>query len=53
LVIKKFEGSDADMPDGEWVRSYPAAITVCNREGIIIETNDMAVKFLRNSGGKT
>ena len=40
------------MPEGEWVRSYPAAITVCNTEGIISEMNDMAVIFFEKFGGK-
>jgi len=37
------------MHDGEWVKSFPAAITVCNSEGIIIKMNEWHVNFLRNS----
>ena len=36
----------------EWIKEFPAAITVCDTEGIIIEMNDKAAATFANSGGK-
>ena len=28
----------------EWIKEFPAAVTVCNLDGIILEMNDKAAK---------
>ncbi len=38
--------------DFEWVKEYPAAITVCDRQGDIIEMNDKACETFAADGGK-
>lgn len=39
------------MPDHEWIQEFPAAITVCDEEGIILEMNDKAAKTFEKDGG--
>ena len=34
-----------------WIKEFPAAITVCDIEGIILEMNDKAAKTLAKDGG--
>ncbi len=36
---------------GEWVASYPAEIMVCDRNGIILEMSDLAIKLYEQEGG--
>jgi len=36
-----------------WVRSFPAAITVCDPRGIIIEMNDRAIETFKEDGGES
>lgn len=40
------------MPAHEWVKSFPGAITVCDRDGTILELNDRAVQSFANDGGE-
>ncbi|HWR41402.1 MAG TPA: PAS domain S-box protein [Patescibacteria group bacterium] len=40
------------MNIGEWIKEFPAAITVSNDEGIIVEMNDRACKNFEKYGGK-
>jgi len=35
-----------------WVKSFPAAITVCDKCGIILEMNDKAIDTFKNDGGE-
>ncbi len=35
----------------EWIAEFPAAITVCDRDGIILEMNDKAAKTFELDGG--
>ena len=35
----------------EWIKEFPAAITVCDCEGIIIEMNDKAIATFASDGG--
>jgi hypothetical protein len=35
-----------------WIKSFPAAITVCDVYGIILEMNDMAIDSFKEDGGK-
>jgi transcriptional regulator with PAS, ATPase and Fis domain len=34
-----------------WVQEFPAAVTVCDRNGTILEMNDKSVRTFENSGG--
>lgn len=36
---------------GSWIKEFPAAITVCGRDGTIIEMNDKAIKTFEKDGG--
>ena len=40
------------MTDHQWVKEFPGAITVCDREGIILELNDQAEKTFADDGGR-
>jgi PAS domain S-box-containing protein len=35
----------------EWIKEFPAAITVCDPDGIILEMNDKAAKGYESDGG--
>ncbi len=39
------------MPDHEWIKEFPAAVTVCDANGIILEMNDRAARTLEKDGG--
>ena len=39
------------MTDHLWIKEFPAAITVCDAEGIILEMNDKAAKTFEADGG--
>ena len=39
------------MNDHAWIKEFPAAITVCNAEGIILDMNDKAAKTFEKDGG--
>lgn len=41
-----------EMSDGEWVRELPGAITVCDREGVILEMNERAAEGHADDGGR-
>jgi hypothetical protein len=41
------------MTDGTWIKELPAAITVCNAQGIILEMNDKAADVFDKDGGRT
>jgi hypothetical protein len=34
-----------------WIKEFPAAATVCDAEGVILEMNDKAAKYLEKDGG--
>ena len=34
-----------------WIKEFPAAVTVCDAEGIILEMNDKAAKSFAKDGG--
>ncbi len=40
------------MKENEWIKEFPAAVTVCDAEGIIIEMNDKAAKTFESDGGR-
>jgi len=35
----------------EWIKEFPAAITVCDLNGIITEMNDKAISTFAKDGG--
>ena len=39
------------MAEHEWVQAFPGAITVCDRDGIILEMNERSVKSFADEGG--
>jgi transcriptional regulator with PAS, ATPase and Fis domain len=38
--------------DFSWVKEFPAAITVCDPQGILLEMNDKAAKTFEKDGGR-
>jgi transcriptional regulator with PAS, ATPase and Fis domain len=40
------------MNDNAWIKEFPAAITVCDEVGIIMEMNDRAAKGFEADGGR-
>lgn len=40
------------MNELEWVKEFPAAITVCDEQGIILEMNDKAARSYEADGGR-
>lgn len=40
------------MSNINWFKEFPAAITVCNANGVIIEMNDKSIQTFQNDGGK-
>ncbi len=40
------------MPDHSWVRELPVAVTVCDRDGIILEMNDASARAFEKDGGR-
>ncbi len=39
------------MSDHAWIKEFPAAVTVCDAEGIILEMNDKSAKTFEADGG--
>ena len=39
------------MNNDRWVREFPAAITVCNSEGVLLSMNEKAVSTFKSDGG--
>lgn len=35
----------------EWIKEFPAAITVCDKNGVLLEMNDKAAKVFESDGG--
>ena len=40
------------MAENEWVREFPAAVTVCDASGTITEMNDRAARNYESEGGR-
>ncbi len=38
--------------ENSWVREFPGAITVCDRAGIILEMNELAIRLFAKYGGR-
>jgi transcriptional regulator with PAS, ATPase and Fis domain len=41
------------MNEHDWIKEFPAAITVCDSQGIIVAMNDKAAKTFEKDGGYT
>ena len=39
------------MTSHAWIKEFPAAVTVCDAEGIILEMNDKSAKTFEADGG--
>jgi len=39
------------MPGPDWIREFPAAVTVCDAAGIILDLNERAVETFARDGG--
>ena len=39
------------MNNDEWVREFPAAITVCDSDGVLVAMNEKAVTTFESDGG--
>jgi hypothetical protein len=39
------------MDEHDWVRTFPGAVTVCDRGGIILEMNERSVAVFAEDGG--
>lgn len=39
------------MSQHEWIKEFPAAITVCDPAGIVLDMNDKAAKTFEKDGG--
>jgi transcriptional regulator with PAS, ATPase and Fis domain len=39
------------MSDHDWIKEFPAAVTVCDPDGIVLEMNDKAAKTFEKDGG--
>lgn len=37
----------------EWIKEFAGAVTICSKEGIILEMNDASVKVFEEDGGKS
>jgi hypothetical protein len=40
------------MPESTWVKEFPGAATVCDRDGIILEMNDRSALTFAADGGR-
>jgi transcriptional regulator with PAS, ATPase and Fis domain len=40
------------VPEHAWVKEFAGAVTVCDREGIILEMNDRAAATFHSDGGR-
>ena len=40
------------MNENEWIKEFPAAITVCDEEGFLLEMNNKAAKGYEKEGGR-
>jgi transcriptional regulator with PAS, ATPase and Fis domain len=41
-----------DYVDFSWIKEFPAAFTVCDADGIILEMNDKSAKTFEKDGGR-
>ncbi len=41
------------MPEHGWVREFPGAVTVCDRDGVVLEMNERSAEVFAGDGGRT
>ena len=46
------ERTAGDLALPSWVKEFPGGISVCDRDGIILEMNDQAAKIFADYGGR-
>jgi DUF438 domain-containing protein len=39
--------------ENAWIKEFPAAVTVCDKDGIILEMNDRSARNLARDGGRS
>jgi transcriptional regulator with PAS, ATPase and Fis domain len=39
------------LTQNAWIKNFPGAVTVCDREGIVLEMNDKAIATFEKDGG--
>jgi DUF438 domain-containing protein len=40
------------MNQPEWIKEFPSAINICDKEGILLYLNDKSLKFFEKYGGE-
>ena len=40
------------MNELDWIKEFPAAVTICDENGIILDMNDKAAKTFEKDGGR-
>ncbi len=40
------------MTTNDWIKEFPGAITVCDKDGVILDMNDKAAATLEKDGGR-
>jgi hypothetical protein len=40
------------MNGPDWIKEFPAAVTVCDQEGVILDMNDQAARGYEKDGGR-
>lgn len=40
------------MNEHDWIKEFPAAVTVCDQNGIILDMNDKSAKTFEKDGGR-
>lgn len=40
------------MTEHDWIKEFPAAIEICDPDGVLLELNDRAAKNLEKDGGR-
>ena len=39
------------MSELDWIKEFPAAVTICDTEGVVLEMNDKSAKTFASDGG--
>lgn len=49
---KDHHAANDGMKEHSWVKEFPAVITVCDEEGIVLEMNDKSLELFQDDGGE-
>ena len=49
---KAHRAANDGMKEHSWVKEFPAVITVCDEEGIVLEMNDKSLELFQDDGGE-